>query len=254
MELRAGLLSAAFVLLLLPAGALAAPALTLEKTRDVEYHDPTTLRGTLSGVSGGSGGRTVTLLASEFPYSTEAPVASTQTSSGGGFSFSVTPELNTRYRATFDGGILVGSATSAVEQVWVYGRAFFGDLRVVGRRVQRARTSFQLEYSPELEPDPLAGKRAYWYFRKTTRPRFRRVKSTLLRPLKGGGGGVYTRVTYRLPRSRRAYRFEFFPCLKAPARDIGLGDTRPGRCPRSFRARAAVPRVGARTTGAVSRR
>lgn len=246
MGLRVALVPAALVLLAVPAVAAAAPGITLDQDpQPVEYGDSTNLHGTLSGVSGGSAGRNVILLASEFPYDGEAPVASTTTGPGGAFAFTVAPELNTRYRARFDGGILLGSATSPIEQVWVFGVPFFGDLNVVGRRVQRVRTWFQLEYSPELEPDPLAGKRAHWYFRRTTQPRYRRVKSSPLRPLEGGGGGVYTRVAYRLPRSRRGYRFEFFPCLNAPARDIGLGNDRPSRCRKGFRARDRSARATA---------
>ncbi len=46
-------------------------------------------------------------------------------------------------------------------------------------------------------------------------------------------------IRYKLPRSQAGYEFFFFPCVEAPAEDIGLGKAKPVKCPGSIPARSA---------------
>ncbi len=180
----------------------------------------------------GNDGRTVQLVASPFPYETSSVVDSATTDANGDFEFMVSPELNTRYRATFDGGILGGTAQSSPEQVFVFPK-FDYDLGVTDRGFAKAR--FDFFYSEQVQPEYYVGKRKLnWYFRKTSQDRLRRVATTRFEDTAQGVGGD---LTYKIPRSRKSYRFEIVVCADAPARDIGTGNDKRLRCPRSFRVR-----------------
>lgn len=210
------------------------PALTLDQERGkIVFGQSKRLSGTLSGV-GDPGGQTITLLANPFPYGGESAVDTTTTDAQGEFSFRAEPEFNTRYRVSYDGGLLGGTAASEVEQVFVYAS---GDTDVgLDPRQRFVVADFFLRYSPNVEPDPLIGKPVFWYFQKTTQERAKRVVRSKFR--ERSGGGVKTSTRYRLPRGRRAYRFIFFPCFEAPRGDVGVGDRRPNRCPKRIRARS----------------
>lgn len=191
-----------------------------------------TLSGRLSGVTTGADGREVTLLASDYPYESESIAGTATTDFEGNYEFTVTPELNTRYRVRFSGGLLDGSATSDPAKVFVFASGDDYRIRVLQRRgIVKAR--WDLFYSPKVEPEYYVGRPVYWYFRKLSQARFRRVERTTTRDTVRG---LKAKVSWRLPPTRRGYRFEFFPCLPAPARDVGVGNDLPLRCPKSVRA------------------
>jgi hypothetical protein len=200
-----------------------------------------TLRGTLSGVTTGADGREVTLLMSEYPYASEAVAGTTTTDADGDYEFTVTPELNTRYRVRFDGGVIDGTATSDPAKVFVFAT---GDARI--RVLQRrgiVKSRWDLFYSPRVQPEYYVGRTVYWYFRKLSQPRLRIVERTKARDT---ARGFKAQAAWRLPPTRRGYRFEFFPCLPAPARDVGIGNDKPLRCPKNPRARMAGRLAAAR--------
>lgn len=212
------------------------PSITLKVSEnELRPGRSTDLTGELSGVFTGSDGRTVTLMESPYPYDSETVADTTTTDADGRFSFEETPELNSRYRAVFDGGPVDGSASSPVRQVYVFAKTKFR-LRLNDRGT-RANGAFTLIYSPRVQPEYYVGRKIHWYFRKTSQPRYRRVATTRMRDKPRGAKG---KVSYRLPRSRNGYRFQMGYCLASPARDVGIGNEEPDRCPRSF-----APRVGA---------
>jgi hypothetical protein len=201
----------------------------------------TNLSGKLSGVFSGDANKTVTLLASPYPYESESVAGTTTTDSDGNFSFSdVDPDLNTRYRVRFDGDVLDGDATSSTIQIFRFPRGDV-DLNVTRDGYVEARLDFF--YSSEVQPEYYVGRRdLHWYFGKTTANSFKRVGRVRFEDTARGVGGD---IRFRLPRSRRGYRFRFFPCVEAPARDIGIGNDKPSKCPRKFdqRGRASAARA-----------
>ena len=218
-----------------PAQAEAA-AITLEASkRQITPNQTTDLTGTLSDTFSSASGKTVTLLASPYPYEGEEVAGTTTTGPGGSFSFPDTdPPFNTRYRVSFDGDILDGDATSSAVQIFRFIKDDY-DLKVTRDGFADAR--LDLFYPPEVQPEYYVGRKdVYWYFGKTTQDRYKRVDRTRFFDT---DRGVATDIRYRLPRSRKPYRFFFFPCVEAPAADIGLGNDKPVRCPDSFKARSA---------------
>lgn len=228
---------------LLAGTGLAEPAsaggqtITLDASkRQLQPRETTDLSGALSDVFSGSGDKPVTLLASPYPYATEEVAGMTTTDADGDFVFpDIDPKLNTRYRASFDGDVIDGDATSETVQIFRFVR---GDLDLEVTRDGFAEARFDFFYSRQVQPEYYVGRRdVNWYFGKTTADRYRRVKRTRFSDT---ARGVGSDVRYNLPRSRKPYQFFFFPCIEAPARDIGLGNKKPIKCPRSIPARRAA--------------
>lgn len=210
-----------------PAQADAA-ALTLEASKRQLKPDKTTdLSGVLSGTFSSPSGKTVTLYATPYPYETEEVAGSTTTGDGGAFSFPNTdPALNTRYRVGFDGDVLDGDASSAAVQIFRFADSSY-DLEVTFDGYAQAR--FDFIYSDQVLPEYYIGRNdVHWYFGKTKQKWFKRVERTRFFDT---FTGVAADVRYRLPRSRKGYRFFFFPCIDAPAADIGIGNDKPLKCP-----------------------
>ena len=229
------------LLLAAPAHA-GGPSLTLEASKkQLRPSQTTNLSGELSGVFSGDSGKTITLLATPYPYENESVATTTTTGANGKFSFpDVDPELNTRYRVTFDGDVLDGDATSESVQIFRFIRSDF-DLGVTPDGFAEAR--FDLFYSPAVQPEYYVGRRdVHWYFRKTTQERAKRVGRSRFEDTTSGAGASFR---YRLPRSRKQYRFVLSLCVEAPAADIGIGNDKPNKCKASFRARQ--PAVAARS-------
>lgn len=237
---RLALAFAALVSLVL-AAALASPhpasagdgaRLTLEASKkQLRPGQKTDLSGTLSGVFSGNDGKTVTLWATPYPYDEGSPVGTTTTDADGDYSFpNLNPKLNTRYQASFDGDLIDGDANSNTVQIFRFIRGDL-DLKVTDDGFAEAR--FDFFYSDQVKPEYYAGREdLHWYFGKTTADRFRRVAKVRFRnTARGVGGGI----RYRLPRSRNGYNFFLFPCIEAPAADIGIGNKKPIQCPRSFK-------------------
>ena len=226
---------AAFALSVSSARAEAA-AITLEASKsELNPGKTTDLSGTLSDTFSSPGGKVVTLVSSAYPYEDEGAVSTTTTGDDGSFSFpNVDPALNTRYRVDFDGDILDGDASSDDVQIYRFIRS---DYELDVTRDGYAKARIDLLYSPEVQPEYYVGRKdVFWYFGKTTQDRYKRVDRTRFFDT---DRGVASDIRYRLPRSRKAYNFFFFPCVEAPARDIGLGNEEPVRCPDSIPARAA---------------
>ncbi|MDQ3759296.1 MAG: hypothetical protein M3331_05060 [Actinomycetota bacterium] len=224
--------------------------LTLEASKkQLKPARTTDLSGTLSGAFNGDAGRTITLLATPYPYESESVAGTTTTDSGGKFSFpNVDPDLNTRYRVSFGAQFLEAGATSRTVQIFRFPRGDV-DLNVTRDGYVEARLDFF--YSDKVQPEYYVGRRdLHWYFGKTTADRYKRVARVKFEDTARGVGGD---IRYRLPRSRKGYRFLFFPCVEAPAADIGIGNDKPSQCPDSFRARrgsrSATP-PSSRTLGA----
>jgi len=88
----------------------APPQVTLAASAPVvKYGAPVTLTGT---VSNKRAGETVTLVQLPFGATTKQVIATLQTTSGGAFSFNVTPQIGTSYQAQWK-----GAESSVVEQV-----------------------------------------------------------------------------------------------------------------------------------------
>lgn len=213
------------------------PTLTLEASKkQLKPARTTDLSGTLSGAfNGNNGGRTITLLATPYPYGSESVAGTTTTDSDGRFSFpGVDPDLNTRYRVRFAGDLIDAEVRSNIVQIFRFPRGDV-DLNVTRDGYVKARLDFF--YSEKVQPEYYVGRRdLHWYFGKSTADRYKRVARVKFEDTARGVGGD---VRYRLPRSRKGYRFFFFPCVEAPARDIGVGNDKPNQCPDSFRARSA---------------
>jgi hypothetical protein len=211
-----------------------AASITLEASETkLKPRKTTDLSGKLSGTFGSASGRTVTLYAKPYPYATEEVADTTTTGSGGDFSFKkVDPALNTRYFVAFDGNILDGDATSDTVRIARSIRKYF-DLRITADGFAKGR--IDLFYSPKVEPEFYVGRKdVFWYFGKTSEDSYERVARTRFSDT---DRGVASKIRYKLPRSQAGYEFFFFPCVEAPAEDIGLGKPRAVKCPGSIPAR-----------------
>jgi hypothetical protein len=233
------LLAGAFLALaaLGPGSASAEAAeITLKASKTkLEPKQSTELSGKLSGTFSSASGKTVTLYATPYPYDDEEVVKTTTTGNGGAFSFKkVDPAINTRYRVAFDGNILDGDATSGNIQIFRFIRDRF-ELRIT--RDGYAKGRVDLFYANALKPEYYVGRKdVSWYFGKTSGDRYERVARTRFRDT---DKGVASKIRFKLPRAQQGYEFFFFPCVEAPAKDIGIGNKKPVNCPDSIPARAA---------------
>lgn len=228
------LVAACFFCLAVANPALAGgPSLTLEASKKrLQPGKSAKLTGTLSNVFSGAEGKTVTLLATPYPYGSENTAGTTTVGPDGQFSFgSVEPDLNTRYRATFDGDVLDGDAQSETVQLFVSPTISFDFATDPFRPVSNAQA--MIGYSEAVQPEFLVGKPIFWYFKKTSQKRYKRVETTKLRDV---FEGVMGKATIKLPRSRKGYRYQLAFCVDEPSQDIGVGPPRGFKCPRrSFR-------------------
>lgn len=208
---------AAFALALLVIAAPAhagGPSLTLEvEKNELRPTKPVKLSGTLSGVLSGNDSKSIVLLRSSYPYDSEGIVGTTTTGANGNFSFPpFQPGLNTRFRVTFQGDVLDGSASSPVKQVFVFPRVEV-DFSVTPRFVVKER--FDFFYSSMVQPEYYVGRKdLYLYFRKTSQNKYKRVDAAKFQDTFDGVGGT---VKYKLPRSRKGYRYQVFPLRRGPS-------------------------------------
>jgi hypothetical protein len=153
----------------------------------------------------------IILFQSAYPYTSETQAATASTDDGGAFTFTVSPVLDTRYRAVISGTSMDAEVQIAVtDTVVVHVKAL-----PLGRAAIRV-----LVYHPSGLP--WAGRRVRWSF--ATGSRFHGAPSTLTRRLGADLIALHTTVT--LP----AGRFRWRACFNAED-DQGLVDNqRPPGC------------------------
>ncbi len=165
------------------------------------------------------------LYKSPYPYRIAALVRSATSSANGAFSFEVSPDRNTRYRA-----ILTGSTSAAQVQIAVTGRT---STRVQALPLGQARVTL-LVYHPR---DLLwGGARVRWSFASGRRAPFRLTTTTRSRRL--SSYVVELSSTVSLP----AGHFRFRVCFHAPG-DHALVDSRrpPGCTGRGYHGSGHLP-------------
>jgi hypothetical protein len=213
-----------------PGSAAAADQLSIKITKtDVNLGARTVIRGQLS-TSGTKKGQRVVLLGRSFPYKRGRVVASTTTGTSGAYSFRVRPSLNTRYRVKFK--------TVFSKRVRVYVYPVQTNTRVRTISGNRARVHFFVKF-PANYPLRLSGRRLTWYFRKSGRPVFRKIKTTRTRATEANR--VFGDAIINLPESRRGYDYFITWCfaIGRKGEDIGVTRQSGGACPRRFRITSA---------------
>lgn len=210
-------------LLVLPAGASAAPGPAraaqagpgisiLATTFDLLYPGSAQISGRLFGSEGGDAGDSLVLLADTAPFGTLVPVASTTTQPDGSYTFSVKPAFNTLYQ--------VVSQDATIKSP---GRIIFVDPLVGGRVFSNARLrTVTLLHRVSGPPSMRVARQVvYYYFRAYGRPLYARVAAScclrLIRP-----GVIEVRRTIPAP----TVSGEYASCTVRPP---VLSMTRPGR-------------------------
>lgn len=219
-----------------PATAAAAPAVTLEvKKADIDLGKGTQLSGRLTGTE--PEGLPLAIVAKEFPYKRAVVVDEIVLGPDGRFRSQVKPTLNTIYRA------VVGTPTTEIRSP---NRRVYISLP---NRETRTRTAGDVAISsffvqfPADYPLPLGGRKITWYFRKTTDPVFRAVKTSRSKERFGRLVGE-TRIP--LPRGNYSYFITWCFALGKRGADIGIGRNDGGGCSNTLSARVAAPSFRAR--------
>ncbi|MGI8505832.1 MAG: hypothetical protein ACR2MK_03330 [Solirubrobacteraceae bacterium] len=158
-------------------------------------------------------GATVDLYASPYPYTRSSLLASAPVSAAGGFSFVVSPDRNSRYRA-----VLVGTPEQAQAQVLVSGDTV---TRVTALTLGRAEVTILVFHPRDLRWN---GAIVKWLFASGARGPFLGTSPTRTRRLSRYVTLVRTIVT--LP----AGRFRFRACFHAPADHALANLSRPPGC------------------------
>lgn len=187
------------------------PAITLHAASlRIASGRPVILSGRLTGAPAAS---TVRLYKSRYPYRVTALVRSAATSASGAFSFEVSPDRNTRYRA-----ILTGSMAAAQVQIAVTGRT---STRVEALPLGQARVTL-LVYHPR---DLLwGGARVRWSFASGFHSPYRLTTTTRSRRL--SAYVVELSSTATLP----AGHLRFRACFHAPGDHALLNSSGPPGC------------------------
>ncbi|MGI8904593.1 MAG: serine hydrolase [Solirubrobacteraceae bacterium] len=210
------------------------PAITLHASSvRVTSGRPVILSGVLTGAPSGSD---VRLYKSTYPYRGAALVRSASTSSGGDFSFEVSPDRDTRYGAT----LTAGTVTAQV-QIAVTGRT---STSVRALALGQARVTL-LVYHPR---DLLwGGARIHWSFAAGAHSPFKLTTTTRSRKL--SPYVVELSSTVSLP----AGRFRFRACFHAPGDHALINSSRPPGCTgRGYQGDGYLP-AGFPSTRAVGR-
>lgn len=219
-----------------PAVAGADPQLTLKaKKNELAQGGTTRLKGKLRNVPANAG-QSVMIFATPYrSYRYDGPaelVKTTTTDQDGRYSVRVKPALNTQYRAD------TSAASSPKRKVYVFETVKFRLLNAAGN--YRVRASYGLKYSPQVQPEFHVERKAYFYFRKRSQERFRRVETSTWQ---NTAAGVHSEAVINLPKSRTGYRYVIRGCTKYPKFDIGIGPPIASGCPKRINARSARARM-----------
>jgi hypothetical protein len=211
-------LAASLMLVVVP-NAYAAPKVTVNVKRTINFGKSARLSGGISGVSPKSG-VSVQLQERFYPYKTSFDtIRSQKTNSSGRFAFKVRPDRNAQYRVR----IADGSAVSRRAPVYVNGIG----LTFVNDKKPTIRVRMTFEFSPNLSTSPFSGLPLRWYYKgKSTGNRFKRIKTTTTRRLRAGQIGGSMKFTARKEKFTVAW------CFRPKKHgDVGIGDPK-----RSFKA------------------
>jgi hypothetical protein len=168
----------------------------------------------LSGsVTNGAAGTTVQLYESPYPYPVPALVGTTITSADGSFSFTASPDRNTRYRVT-----AVGTAAQAQVQVGVIGKVL---TKVRALSLGRAGVTLVVFHPRDLR---WSGARVRWWFASGRRGAFVAAPST--RAFKLSPYVVVLGTKVALP----AGPFRWRACINARGDHALLSPRRPPGC------------------------
>lgn len=213
-------LAASLMLIVVP-NAYAAPAVSIQVKRVINFGKSTRLAGTVKGVSPKSGVR-VQIQEKLYPYDgTFDTVANTRTNSAGKFARRVSPDRNSLYRVR----LTDGSAVSRSKPVYVNGLG----LTFVNDKTATVKVRMTFEFSTNLSTSPFSGLPLRWYYKgKSTGNRFRRIKSTTTRRVRAGMVGGSTK--FKAPKEKFTVAWCFRPKKRG---DVGIGDPKKSfkRCP-----------------------
>jgi hypothetical protein len=213
-------LAAALMLVVVPS-ASAAPKVSINVKRTINFGKSARLTGAVSGVSPKSGVR-VQIQETFYPYTRPyETIATKTTNSAGRFAARVRPDRNARYRVR----IADGSALSRRAPVFVNGIG----LTFVDDKTATIKVKMTFEFSPNLSTSPFSGLPLRWYYKgKSTGNRFKRFKTTKTRRLRAGkiGGSM----KFKAPKEKFTIAWCFRPKKHG---DVGIGDPRRSfkRCP-----------------------
>ena len=188
-----------------PRAEAATAAITAEAHPSrLPFGEKTRISGAVSGELPGNAGLTVHLLADPYPYRAFHELATTTTGAGGSYSFQLTPQRNTRYRARVD---LPAPARSDVVTVTVDERV---NVKVHPRPLGRVAIAVRTTHPPDLH---WGGKRVIWYLGRGPRRHLRRVKVTRARSIRRGSTRLHAKLEVK-----RAGRFRWAACLEVASR------------------------------------
>jgi hypothetical protein len=215
------------------ASAASSASIALQATpRQVQSGQVVTITGQTSGVAPGS---TVTLYSIQYPYSGPSGMYATDTGPDGSFSFTVTPDRNTRYQA-----VVAGTDAQAQVQVNVTGRSI---TKVVALPLGRAEVTLVVFHPRDFD---WGDARVQWWF-ASGRGAFRRTASTRTQELSPYVTALRTVVA--LP----AGKFSFRACFHASDEQALVDPNRPPGCSgRGYQGRDSLP-VGFPGPAAVGR-
>ncbi|MEA2438643.1 MAG: hypothetical protein QOH76_67 [Thermoleophilaceae bacterium] len=215
---------AASLLLIAVPSASAAPRISVQVKRTINFGGSAKLTGTLAGLVKNSGVR-VQLQERLYPYNGPfETVASKNTGAKGRFAFRVSPDRNSRYRVR----AATGSPTSRQAPVYVNGIPLTFIKTKKGSSTITARMTF--EFSPLLSTTPFTNLKLRWYYKPKSSKSFRRVKTTRTKRVRAGkiGGSM----KYKLPAATANQKFTIAWCFRPHKHgDVGIGDPK-----RSFKA------------------
>jgi hypothetical protein len=171
----------------------------------------TTVHGQVLDGGSPASGVTVRLQIDRFPFSAFSNGPKSQTDAQGRYSFTVSPTLNTRYRATVPGA--VSTRVTAVVVTHQGHWSYRAPSNVVTVHVK-------IHYPPSVHE---AGHPVYWYL-ALNGSRTARFKTTtkISAPFKRGWSRISAHLRTGLP-AGTAYRFEFFYLIRdLPHHGLGL--------------------------------
>lgn len=215
--------------LAVPSGALAAPRQSPGASTTSLSASPSAVAGgqssTLSGTapSEAPAGASAELYASPYPFTEVTAVATTTTAADGSFSFTVTPDRNTKYTAAVSG------VSSPAVTVLVTGHTI---TRVSALTLGRAKVLLVIFHPRDLK---WGNRRVSWSFASGFGGRFRPAPVTRSVNLSPYAAVLFT--TAALP----AGRFRWRACLHAPEAQALAGPTLPGCSGRGYSGGGHLP-------------
>ena len=206
---------AASLLIGVPAASAATTVTIKPKKREILFGKSTRITGHLGGVSPNSGQK-IRLESKPYPYTGAfQSVSSKNTDSNGNYSFTVSPDRNTHYRAVVvSDGTASGQKAIYVDGVTKWKLKFKKGSRTI-------RVSFTFNFSPQLQTSLFVGVPLRWYF-KVSGGKFHRVKTTKTKRLAEGSIGGNLKYTYPNSVGKRKYTVSW--CFRPKkSGDVGVG-------------------------------